>query len=391
MSKFGRASAAAAAISLALTGCAYAPVASPNGEGECGGDSVSLSVSQDTVGNNIQIDYTGPSDVSLLLNRSSFYFDFEDYLDALEPGQDLEVMLEDAEPTIVKLNPADSGWTVSSVEGGLVNWAFDGNIDQLLADLPNGYDDPSTYLFTRVFPMSVAVSCDATLTKTLNYADSNINDNTVDGLDIAVAQALFPRHSTIDTVDIINHEIVGGNLIIDFEFAEGTDERFHDFDLGGGFVMIVPLTLEPGTPEISNDTFDGAWFNFVESCMEVGPMNPAFCNYNVRSSEWTFGGTNEWTIPDVSEMVEGEFLGVFFLTDSNDDPSDLRFAFTSFTYDSVNGFAIQDLDTQPRDDQEGLAPTGGDPNVIIFGVVGLLVVLAAFALRPRRREARIDE
>jgi MYXO-CTERM domain-containing protein len=390
MSKFGRASAAVAAISLALTGCAYAPVESPNGEGLCGTDPVSLSVSQDTVGNNIQIDYTGPSDVSLLLNRTSFYFDFENYLDALGPGQDLEVMLEDPEPGIVKLDPTNAGWTASSVEGGLVNWAFDGNVNQLFSDLPVGYDDSGTVFLTRTFPITVAVSCDASLTSTANYTDG-VSDNRVDGLDIAVAQALYPRHSTIETVEIVNHEIVEGNLVIDFKFAEGTADRFHDFDLGGGFVMIAPMALAPGTPEIDNDTFDGAWFNFVESCMEIGPVNPAFCNSGAEPGDWTFDGENRWIIPEVTEMVEGEYLGVFFLFDTVDGPTDARFAFTSFTYDSVNGFAIQDLDTQPRDDEEGLAPTGGDPNAIIFGVVGLLVVLAAFALRPRRREARIDE
>jgi len=34
---------------------------------------------------------------------------------------------------------------------------------------------------------------------------------------------------------------------------------------------------------------------------------------------------------------------------------------------------------------EGLALTGGDPNVIIWAVLGGLVVLAAVFLRPKRR------
>ena len=384
MIKFGRVSAAAAAISLALTGCSSAPVASPNGEGECGDDPVSLSVSQDTVGNNIQIDYVGPSDVSLLVNPFSFYFDFENLLDEFGPDDELQVTLESSAPMIVKLDPDDTGWTESSVDGGLVNWAFDGNIDELLSGAPAGFDNPMTFPVNRTVPISIAVSCDATITTDLAYDDGNV-DNAIEGLDIAVAQALYPRHSTIDNVDIIDQEVVGDNLVLDFEFADGTADRFHEFDLDGGFVAITPLTLAPGTPEISNDTFDGFWFNFVESCM-AGFSNPAYCNTNSDFGDWSFGGTNEWIIPGASTLDEGEYLGVFFLFDSIEDPTDARFAFTSFTYDSENGFAIQDLDAQPSANEEKLAPTGGDPSVIIYGVIGLLVVVAAFALRPRRRE-----
>lgn len=383
-------SAAAVAVSLALTGCASAPVASPNGEGLCDTDPVSLSVSQDTVGNNIQIDYVGPSDVSLLVNPFSFYFDFEDYLDSLEPDEDLTVTLEDGGPVIAKVDPTDSGWTVSSVAGGLVSWAFDGNVEQLMSALPAGYGDPAELFFPMAFPISIAVSCDETLTSTPDYNDGDSSDSFVEDLDIAVAQSLYPRHSTIDTVDITGQEVVDGNLVVDFEFAGGTADRFYDFALGGGFVMIVPVTLPPGTPEISNDTFDGLWFNFVESCRAVTP-SAAYCNSSSEFGSWSIDGTNEWTIPGATDLIDGEYLGVFFLADAEDNPTDVRFAFTSFTYDSVNGFSIQDLATQPREDDEKLAPTGGDPNVIIFGVVGLLVVMAAVALRPRRREARIEK
>lgn len=387
MNQFGRVSAAAVAVSLALTGCASAPVESPNGEGFCDTDPVSLSVSQDTVGNNIQIDYVGPSDVSLLVNPASFYFDFEDYLDSLEPNEDLTVTLEDGAPVIAKVDPTDSGWSVSSVAGGLVSWAFDGNISQLMSALPAGYVDPAGLALSMVAPLSIAVSCDATLTSTTDYDDGNGTDSFVENLDIAVAQSLYPRHSTIDTVDITGQEVVDGNLVVDFEFAGGTADRFYDFALGGGVVMIVPLTLPPGTPKINNDTFDGLWFNFVESCLAIGPVNPAYCNVGSEFGSWSIDGTNEWTIPGATDLIDGEYLGVFLLADKEEEPTDVRFAFTSFTYDSVDGFSIQDLDTQPREDDEKLAPTGGDPNVIIFGVVGLLVVLAAFALRPRRREA----
>jgi hypothetical protein len=385
MHKSVRLSAAAAVLSLALTGCAFAPVASPNGEGLCGTDPVSLSVSQDSVGNNIQIDYTGPSDVSLLLNRFSFYFDFEDYLESIAPGEFLELTVEDSEPAILKLDPTNIGWSESSADGGQVNWAFDGNIEQLMSDLPVDYEDSTLYLMGRAFPISIAVSCDASLTSTANYADSNTSDSNVDGLEIAVAQALYPRHSTIETVSITNYELVGGNLEIDFEFAEGTADRFHDFDLGGGYVMIAPLGEEGERPEIGNGTYDGAWFNFADSCWEIGP-HPVFCDYDAPFGNWTFDGTNRWTIPGVDEMVEGEYLGVFFLTDSQDDPTDLRFAFNSFEYDSVNGFVMNDLDTQPRENDERLAATGGDPNVIIWAVLGGLVVLAAVVLRPKRRK-----
>ena len=37
---------------------------------------------------------------------------------------------------------------------------------------------------------------------------------------------------------------------------------------------------------------------------------------------------------------------------------------------------------------EGLALTGGDPNVIIWAVLGGLVVLAAVFLRPKRRDGQ---
>jgi hypothetical protein len=47
---------------------------------------------------------------------------------------------------------------------------------------------------------------------------------------------------------------------------------------------------------------------------------------------------------------------------------------------------MNDLDTQPRENDERLAATGGDPNVIIWAVLGGLVVLAAVVLRPKRRK-----
>ena len=37
---------------------------------------------------------------------------------------------------------------------------------------------------------------------------------------------------------------------------------------------------------------------------------------------------------------------------------------------------------------DGLAATGGDPNVIIWAVLGGLVVIAAIVLRPKRRKAQ---
>jgi hypothetical protein len=39
---------------------------------------------------------------------------------------------------------------------------------------------------------------------------------------------------------------------------------------------------------------------------------------------------------------------------------------------------------------DGLAATGGDPNVIIWAVLGGLVVLAAVVLRPKRRKAQAE-
>lgn len=39
---------------------------------------------------------------------------------------------------------------------------------------------------------------------------------------------------------------------------------------------------------------------------------------------------------------------------------------------------------------QGLATTGGDPNVIIWAVLGGLVILAAVFLRPKRRNDQAE-
>ncbi len=56
------------ATTLALAGCgsAFVMVDSPQGIGTCDSEAISLNVQQNTAGDEVVIDYSGPSDVSLL-------------------------------------------------------------------------------------------------------------------------------------------------------------------------------------------------------------------------------------------------------------------------------------------------------------------------------------
>lgn len=380
-----------AAIALALTGCTYVPVASPLGEGTCGSDPVSLAVSEDTVGNKISIDYTGPSDVSLIVSPMSFYFDFDELRES--DGFQLGYQANGTDDGLVKLDPTNPKWAASSVGGGLVNWTFSGRIDELLIDVSSSWSSEAL-LYASTFPAVVAVSCNDTLvTGDTPDSDPSTSD-TIDGLDIAVAQALYPRHSTINTVNITGQEhVVDGsdeNLVIDFTFAPGTAKRFRNFDLAAGAAMIVPISIPLDSPEFPATTFDGAWWNFLMSCVDLGGQTGVFCNSGGDFSEWSFTGENEWVIPYEGEMMPGEYLGIFTLVDSADVPTQFRFAFTSFTINNDGVFAIQELPMGATPIDERLAPTGGDPNVIIWAVLGGLVLLAAVFLRPKRRNDQAE-
>jgi hypothetical protein len=371
------------AVTLSLAGCWFVYVDNPNGRGSCGGDPVTLSVSQDTVGRDISIDYTGPADVSLFYMGASLFVDFERELVDNESG--LAISTGSNSVGLFEFDTTSGGWTRSAAPGGLVNWSFDGDTLELVN--PDEFETMVEGDGLRSIPATIAVSCDETIT-TGDYDDTNPSTSAIlDGVDIEVAQPLFARNSTIEPPRIIAQNVVDGDIVIDFEFAPGTSNRFADFSLGGGYAGVSSIRANRnGEPVVSPASLEGSWWNLFDGCPAV-VTEGTLCNASPDNPHsWTFEGTNRWVISDGDRLVNGEYLATFLLFDDVENGDDLRIAFTRFTFDSENGVDIVPLDARG----EELAPTGGDPNVLIWAVFGGLVVLAAVALRPRRREVQAD-
>jgi hypothetical protein len=89
-----------------------------------------------------------------------------------------------------------------------------------------------------------------------------------------------------------------------------------------------------------------------------------------------------------TEPDDGYYLLMMTVSDDSDTPEHLKIASSVAYYSSERGLTLSGLD-EPID-LENLAATGGDPNVIIWAVLGGLVVLAAVVLRPKRRKAQAE-
>jgi LPXTG-motif cell wall-anchored protein len=384
--------AVSAGLMLSLSGCvAQVEVDSAGGIGECDSVPVSISTSQNALGDNVTVEYTGPEAISLFFVHG-FYSDtkFDGLMDTRLLGMgDLANMqnIEDNNAQVTKLDTSSDGWTQSG-SANTTSYTFTGSAAELLdgqAVLGQGYD--------AIVPGAVAINCDPTaVTETLLAGEfgGDLGAAIVENYSFAAAQPLYPNHVNIDPFVILTQEPDGtGGIQGTLRLADSTAATF------GSFVPVLldenSLTLFADMPEVTNDSFGNLWFqlfadsNETSSTMILTAPEPT---QSLIGQDISFQWSGE------GELATGDFLAAIPM--ENADASEQKLVFFSLSYDLENGLTVTSpLNPAPETVEpaapsapSALAATGTDSVIITFaaGLSALLVLAGAGLALARRRQ-----
>lgn len=388
------------ATTVALSGCASAglQVASLDGVGTCDSVPATLSVEQNDAGDQVVIEYNGPTDVSLvayqgvysdssfwgLLETESFIFNYP--LD------------DDTSPSDYAINALDiqpDPWTVTSTGPSTMSVVFDGSVSSLVDSFQyNAAEtDPDLAMFDKLLPVTIAVLCEADVPSFLVENPTLDVNNAIDGFEVEIAQPLFPNFMYVDAPTVtrqtaINHG-VRGRMVLPTEIIDALPEVVGDVQVSASITFLGDS--DPYGPVTDDQPFSltdaelgDIWLLTLSSLLESGPSSPSFeiTDSGSLADPMSFEFTGD-TEPD-----DGYYLMMMTVSDDSDTPEHFKIASSVAYYSSERGLTLSGLD-EPID-LENLAATGGDPNVIIWAVLGGLVVLAAVVLRPKRRKAQAE-
>lgn len=388
------------ATTLALAGCAAASVqiGSAEGIGECDSRPVNLQVSQNAGGDTVTIDYAGPSDVSLIAYQG-LYSDSRFW--GLNPTESMifnyPIDADDAPYgfAINAINFEAAPWTVTAPGGPNIFAEFEGPIDDFVASFDYSVEESGGEFayFDKLLPVAVGVVCEDNLTSNVIVVASPGVDGVIEGFEVEVAQPFYPNFMYVDAPTVTQQRKiengVRGRMVMPDELVNALPDDIEDVAVTA---TISYLSDEDPYAPLSGDegiTLDGAtlgdvWLLTLQGLF-AGPDAPALTITNISSlsEPMSFRFTGD------SEPEDGYYLVNMTVGDDGENPENFKVATSVLYYSPEGGLTLSGLDEPIVLDK--LAPTGGDPNVVIWAVLGGLVVLAAVALRPRRREARIEK
>ena len=387
------------ATTVALSGCAAAglQVASLDGVGTCDSVPATLSVEQNDAGDQVEINYNGPTDVSLLayqgvysdssfwglLETESFIFNYP--LDDETSPFDYAINALDIQP---------DPWTMTSTGPSTMSVVFDGSVNSLVDSFQYNAAESGEELamYDKLLPVTIAVLCGADAPSILLENPPLDVNNAIDGFEVEIAQGLFPNFMYVDAPTVtrqtaINHG-VRGRMVLPTEIIDALPEVVGDVQVSASLAFLGdsdpygPVT-EDQPFSLTDAELGDIWLLTIEALL-LGGSSASFeiTDSGSLADPMSFEFTGD-TEPD-----DGYYLMMMTVSDDSDTPEHFKIASAVAYYSSERGLTLSGLD-EPID-LENLAATGGDPNVIIWAVLGGLVVLAAVVLRPKRRKAQAE-
>ncbi|CAB4597802.1 MAG: hypothetical protein F2574_04585 [Actinobacteria bacterium] len=373
-----------------IAGCGELIVAEDGGAGSCDGSPFTIAATASEDASTYTIDYTGPSDVSLVLSPG-FYID--EPIDGVAEFSSMEdvpagssyfaatTSLEDADSaSVLKFDTTDEGWTTSG-SGATTTYSFEGSFSTLIGDWTEL--EP---LAQTIFPHIVGVVCDDAFTTAVIVDDSPSVNGFIDDITIQAAAELVPSHVLLDPFEISSQEPFGDGFAGEARFAAGSASIFGDFVPGA----VIEGAMFLDDPSIPNNSFMELWFQAIS--LEVGDGPPPFeiMFPDGVSLDGDFPFTIEPTSDNPAEAPEaGNYLLFLLVADNPNDPSAVRVVFMNTYYDPESGVTFLDPLGEPvNPGAPDLADTGVDASAIGIGAGALLaggVALGAVAAVRRAR------
>jgi hypothetical protein len=392
-----------AATALVLAGCVPVGVhvGSPQGLGLCGADPITLGIEQSDAGDQVAIEYNGPSDVSLVAYQG-VYSDSRFFGNNPTESQIFNYPSSDQEePFDYAVNAIDfevAPWTSTPTGASTVSVDYEGSVADLLVSFDYLSTEPlvTGSSHDKILPVTIAVICEGGFTSRLLEDETLDSDLVIDTeeFDVAIAQAFFPNFMYSDPPTVTRQKKmrggVSGRMTLPPEIVDAMPADLFTT----GVVSVGTLFLGESDPygpagddlefSLSDATPGDLWDLWYYALFPVDQDAPDFnLTGDIHEAGWIpfeFTGSPK---PD-----DGYYLFSFTVEDAEEDPENVKMATSVLQYSSEQGLALSGLIEPPAD--ENIAVTGGDPNVIIWAVLGGLVVLAAIVLRPKRRKAQAE-
>jgi len=388
------------ATTVALSGCAtvYLQVASTDGVGTCDSVPATLSVEQNDAGDQVVIEYNGPTDVSLLAYQGA-YSDSRFWGSVEAESMIFNYPLDDVtSPFDYAINALDIQpypWTMTSTGPSTMSVVFDGSVNSLIDSFQYHADetDPDLAMFDKLLPVTIAVFCDADVPSLLVPNPTLDVDNAIDGFEVEIAQGLFPNFMYVDAPTVTRQSAINrgvrGRMVLPTEIVDALPEV-----VGGVEVSASVAFLGDGDPygpmtddqpfSLTDAELGDIWFLTLTGTLGSDESSASF---EVNDSE-SLTDPMSFTFTGDTEPEDGYYLLMMTVGDDGDIPEHFKLASAVAYYSSERGLTLSGLDEPIKIDK--LAATGGDPNVIIWAVLGGLVVLAAIFLRPKRRKTQAE-
>jgi hypothetical protein len=388
------------ATTVALSGCGSVnlQVASPDGVGTCDSVPVTLSVEQNDAGDHVVIEYNGPTDVSLLAYQG-IYSDSRFWGSIATESIIFNYPLEDTtSPYDYAINALDiqpDPWTMTSTGPSTMSVAFYGSVNSLIDSFQYNAaeSDPDLAMFDKLLPVTIAVFCEADFPSFLVESPTLDEDLAIDGFEVAIAQPLFPNFMHVDAPTVIRQSAIDrgvrGRMVLPTELIDALPEVVGDVQVSASVAFLGDS--DPYGPVTDDQPFSltdaelgDIWLLTLEALLgsDVSSASFEITDSGSLSDPMSFEFTGD------TERDDGYYLMMMTVSDAGDTPEHFKIAPSVLYYSSELGLMLSGLD-EPID-LENLAATGGDPNVIIWAVLGGLVVLAAVALRPKRRKTQSE-
>ena len=363
--KMGIIAVALAAV-VGLSACGEVQVDSPNGQGDCGGNPVTLVTSQNASGDTLTIDYTGPNTVGLFYSNGFYWNDSSE----LDPSLSGDYMLvEGSNVDLLWLDTSAPGWVVTG-SGASWHYSFTGSIQTLL-NSQTFITMPASNL--AVAPSVISVDCDAThRSRTLAATVPGFVANIVPGFSFAVAQPLTPNTLAMDPLEVVTSHTTSTGATATLRYSSAGLERF------GSFTPDTPgsISVYQAFPGLATDNLHDLYLHGIlhhnSGEMLITSTNP--------------DGSFNVTIDDGSGglLADGDYL--VFLQIPNVTNDAFRMVFAEFVYDHAGGGIIF------RNPFAHLAQTGTPSELPVAAgatAVGLAVVGGALLFIARRRRRHV--
>ncbi len=369
-----------------IAGCGELIVAEDGGAGSCDGSPFTIAATASEDASTYTVDYTGPSDVSLVLSPGFYIdepFDVDDVTSMADVPEGSSYFAtatssNDADVSVLKFDTTDEGWTTSG-SGAATTYSFEGSFSTLIGDWTPLAEEQF------IFPHLVGVVCDDAFTTADIVDESPSVDGFIDDITIQAAVELVPNHLLLEPFEVSNQVAFDAGFAGDARFAAGSDSIFGDFvpeDTLEGFMF-------PDDPSIPNNSFIELWLQALPFLSMAPPTFWVYFPEGV-SLDGDFPITIERLADDPADAPEaGNYLVLMPIVDGSEGTDGVRMVFMNTYYDPESGVTFLDPLGEPANPAAAdLADTGVDASTIGIGAGPLLaggVALGAVAAVRRAR------